>query len=349
MFLAFALAAALPQTPAAQTVLLVDNAFRGKPTELVVLGTVHLSELDHRFTPARLAPLIGRLERWKPNVITVEALTGRDCDDTQARPDLFGAELPSYCQVALAARTSLGVNQSQAEKAIDEALRATAERTPEQRRHLAALFLAAGDPGSALVQWLRLPVGERRADARLGPELVAAMGRYAASRNETYALGSVLAARLGLERIHPTDDQSGGRHVAALDEGYAKRITTIWDNPAVKSAAAERERETDAFLKGGDVLAWYRWENAPAKLAGQMRGDFAAAIADTSPEQSGRLYIGYWEARNLNMVANMRFAFGDRPGARVLSIVGSSHKPYFERYFGTQSDVRIVPVENLLR
>ncbi len=49
------------------------------------------------------------------------------------------------------------------------------------------------------------------------------------------------------------------------------------------------------------------------------------------------------------MVSNIRLAFGDRPGARVLSVVGSSHKPYFERYFATQSDVRIVDVGGLLR
>lgn len=346
---AVALAAALPQTPAAQAVAVVDQAFRGQPTELAVLGTSHLAELDDRFTSARLEPLIARLERWRPAVITVENSTGRDCDDAKARPDLFGAEPSRYCVVAFAARAVLGLDQQGAERALDEALASPGNRAAPDRRSLAALFLAAGDPGSALVQWLRLPASERRSDARLVPELVASLERYATSSNETYALGAVLAARLGLERLHPTDDRDGGRHVAALGKPYAERLTAIWNNPAAKAAAAERQRAAESFLNGGDVLDYYRWLNAPVTLQQQMRADFAAAAADRSPDHTGRLYLAYWETRNLNMVANMRFAFGDRPGVRVLSIVGNSHKPYFERYFATQSDVRLVAVDGLLR
>ena len=72
----------------ADVVKVVDEAFRGSPTEVAVLGTAHLAELGDRFTPGRLEPLIQRLERWRPAVITVEADTGRDCDEAKARPDL---------------------------------------------------------------------------------------------------------------------------------------------------------------------------------------------------------------------------------------------------------------------
>lgn len=169
------------------------------------------------------------------------------------------------------------------------------------------------------------------------------------SPNETYSLGSVLAARLGLERLFPIDDSSSGRHVDRLGQSYVERLMAIWKNPAASRAAAERERETEGFLRSGDILAYYRWLNAPVTLEAQMRGDFAAAAADVSSDRTGRLYLAYWEGRNLNMVANIRVAFGDRPGARVLAIVGSSHKPYFERYLSTQSDLQIIDVGNLLR
>lgn len=349
MFLALAIAAALPQTPAARTASLVDAAFRGQHTELAVLGTAHLSELGDRFTRDRLKPLLARLEAWRPAVITTEDGTGRDCDEAKARPDLFGPEPDAYCRVAFAARAILRLDQPQAEQAVEQALAAPSAPGPSDRRRLAALFLAAGEPGSALVQWLRLAQAEQRSDARLVPELVAALERYATSRNETHSLAAPLAARLGLDRIHPTDDYNGGRHVAKLGKPYVERLTAIWDNPAAKAAAAVRERRTDAFLRGGDVLAYYRWLNAPATLEGQVRADFAAAAADRSQQRTGRLYLAYWETRNLRMVANMRFAFGDRPGVRVLSLVGLSHKPFFERYLATQSDVRVVDVLDLIR
>lgn len=349
MLIAAFLSVSLPQTPAAAAVRVVDEAIRGKPTELAVLGTAHLSELGPRFSPVRLEPLLERLARWRPDVITTEDGTGRDCDEVKARPELWGKETSRRCEAVFAARTAFGVDQHGAEKAFGEALGRAGPRDGAARRRLAGLFMGAGEIGSALVQWLRLPVAERRAADGLTPALVAYLERVRTSPNETYALAAVLAARLGLERLHGTDDQSGGAHVAVLGQDYGSRLTAIWDNPHAGAAAAERDTRNGAFLNGGDVLAWYRWLNAPETLVGQMRADFAAAAADGGADDTGRLYLAYWETRNLRMVANMRFAFGDRPGARVLSIVGSSHKPYFERYFATQSDVRIVDVAELLR
>jgi hypothetical protein len=236
-----------------------------------------------------------------------------------------------------------------AEIAIAASLATPAVARPAaERRRLAALFLAAGEPGSALVQWLRLPADERRGDDLLKPDLLAALERYTASRNEIYSLAAPLAVRLGLERLHPTDDYSANTLVTILGQPYVERLQAIWSNPAARKSAEDRKKANDAFLNGGDVFAFYRWVNDPKTLAGQMRADFAAAAADRSAEATGRRYLAYWETRNLRMVANMRFAFGDRPGARVLALVGSSHKPYFERYFATQSDVRIVDIRNLL-
>lgn len=348
--LSLLLIAAALQTPAARTVMIVDEAFKGPPTELMVLGTAHLNELGPRFTREQLTPLIVRLNAWKPAVITVENPTGRDCDDAAGRPDLFGNEVDEYCRVAASARTAATVNQPGAEAAIDAILaEPAADRPPADRRRLATLFLAAGDPGSALVQWLRLPPGEQRADALLPEALVARLERYAASRNETYALAARVAAGTGLERLHPVDDYSAGRLQRPYTKAYSDRITAIWNNAHAKSAEAERKAAYETLLNGGDILAFYRWINDPQTLAGQLRADFAAAAADRAPEQIGRRYLAYWETRNLRMVANIRHAFGNSPGVRVLAIVGNSHKPYFERYFATQTDVQIADVTALLR
>ena len=60
------------------------------------------------------------------------------------------------------------------------------------------------------------------------------------------------------------------------------------------------------------------------------------------PPYYGRQYVAWWETRNLRMVANIRASFGNKPGARVLSIVGTSHKPYYEAYLGMMHEVKLV-------
>jgi len=81
----------------------------------------------------------------------------------------------------------------------------------------------------------------------------------------------------------------------------------------------------------------------------QADGDFGAAMRETSPQRHAQVYVAGWEARNLRMVANVRAAFRERPGARVLVIVGASHKPWFDSLLGQMQGVDIVDVETVLQ
>ncbi len=49
------------------------------------------------------------------------------------------------------------------------------------------------------------------------------------------------------------------------------------------------------------------------------------------------------------MVANIRAAFATQPGARVLPVVGSSHKAYFNAYLDVMHEVQLVDAEAILR
>ena len=49
------------------------------------------------------------------------------------------------------------------------------------------------------------------------------------------------------------------------------------------------------------------------------------------------------------MVANMRDVLGRYPGARMLTVVGLSHKGYYEAYLDQMHDVRLVDPLSVLR
>jgi hypothetical protein len=49
------------------------------------------------------------------------------------------------------------------------------------------------------------------------------------------------------------------------------------------------------------------------------------------------------------MVANIRDVLGRYPGARMLAIVGTSHKGYYEAYLDQMHDVRLADVEAVLK
>lgn len=47
--------------------------------------------------------------------------------------------------------------------------------------------------------------------------------------------------------------------------------------------------------------------------------------------------------------ANIRETFREKPDARVLTIVGASHKPWFHRWLGQMQGVEIVDVAQVLK
>src|SRR5690606_2323839 len=136
-----------------------------------------------------------------------------------------------YCPDTGPARTATGLDVPQAIASVEAQLAAwPTGPLPVQRRRLAATFLAAGDATSALVQWLRLEPGERRAGDGLDDALVQALRKREASSNENTVIAAALAVRLGLERVHPVDDHTGDNLRIDDMDGFATAIRGAWDS-----------------------------------------------------------------------------------------------------------------------
>ena len=270
---------------------------------VLVLGTPHLSGWPKDVSPD-LRPLIDRLATWRPAIITVESLSGSQCEMLRRYRQRYTDTAESYCWDPAPARAATGLDVASATEEADKLLAEwPAAPTPAQRRHLAAVFLAAGDQASALVQWLRLPAAGRRAGDGLDAALVARLELRRTRRNEVDQIAAPLAVRLGLDRIYAVDDHSADFEPRDA-KAYGAALQAAWANPA------------SARLKAGGYA---------------------------------RRYAGWWETRNLRMVANIRDAVAHQPGARTLAIVGASHKGCYEAYLHQMHDVRLVDAAAVLK
>ena len=332
--------------PPADLVDIVDAMAeeRGDLTPVLVLGTSHLSSLPKDFPTERFDPLLDELEEWAPEAIAIEGIEGVQCDNLR----MFDpGNANSYCPDPEPARAALGVSMRDAQFGVMDLLAKPADqRTIAERRRLVGLFLAIGEPESALVQWLRLPEGERTAGDDLPAELVAFLEKYDTRLNENVVIAVRLAVRLGLDRVDRVDDQMSGSDPKDA-EAYGPEISAIWDNAPTKKRIAEYE-EWDTAMEDGSmpILEWYRRYNSPASLALAMAGDFGAAAGARTPSDAGQTYLAYWETRNLRMVANIRQVIGT--DTRTLAIVGVSHKPYYDRYLGMMSNIELVDTLEVL-
>lgn len=321
----------------------------GTANEVLVFGTAHLSQLPASFDPAHLTLLNERLAGWRPQAIAIEAVSGMQCDMLRRHPARYADTITSYCPDTAPARAATGLDVPAATAEIERLLAAwPASPDPAQRRHLAALLLAGGEPASALVQWLRLAAAERRAGDGLDAVLVARLNALEQRRDESIQIGARLAARLGHERLYPMDDHSADSPDADPKAAGAAMMKA-WNNPAAVQRRRADQALKDQLGSAEGVLALARSYNGPGRARQAFDADFGAALNERSPQQFGRGYVGYWETRNLRMAANIREVLGNQPGTRMLVIVGASHKGYLEAYLQQMHDVRLVDPAALLR
>ncbi|MDB5756438.1 MAG: hypothetical protein JWR56_2866 [Massilia sp.] len=323
----------------------LDRDMVGPRSQVLVLGTMHLNGMPAGFNPASLDGVLNRLAAFRPDIITIETESGEECDLAARHPAKYG---PDYCAPTDAAKAATGLDVPAAIAEVNKTLKAwPAQPTPAQRRRLAALFLAANDTASAYVQWLQLPEAERRAGDSLNAALVEMLGRIATRNNENYQLAARLAARLGLQRVHAVDNHTGDRIDVADIKAFVRGIEAAW--AAGRAELNEREKLQQALSQAPDLLPLYRYVNDPEGLRVSADVNVRASMRAKSPEGYPQIWVAGWEIRNLRMVANIRETFRERPGARVLSIVGASHKPWFDGWLGQLQGVDIVDVAEVLK
>lgn len=328
----------------------LDKGMAGARAQVLVLGSVHLGDMPQDFRPETLDPLLDRLAAFKPEVITIEQISGESCDMVARHPTIHDPEgFAPYCGNTDAARAATGLDVPAAIAEVATTLADwPAQPSPAERRHLAALFLAANAPTSALTQWLQLADAERRVGDGLDDALAAQLQKAMTLNSENYQVAAVLAARLGLQRVFPIDDHTGDNVPIADSEvgAYANAIRQAWASAETQTQPLRKHES--GLIERGDMLELYRYINRPDVRRIQADSDFGAAMRDPSPGHYAQIYVAGWETRNLRMVANIRASFRTRPGARVLSIVGASHKPWFDSLLGQMQGVDIVDVEQVL-
>lgn len=340
------LAAAAPLMVQAQVDLTkLDREMAGPKSQVMVLGTVHLSGTPATFKAVSLGGVIDRLAAFKPDIITIESESGEDCDLAARHPAKYG---PNWCPKTDAAQAATGLDMPAALAEVDKTLKAwPAKPLPSQRRRLAAAFLAANEPASALVQWLQLPAAERRVGDSLDAALVTMLEKLEKRKNEDNLIAAPLAARLGLHRVYSVDNHTGDRIDLPDIKAFVKQLEAAWASSSAEMNV--RRKQEDALSQADDMLPLYRFINTPESARIHAESNVVGPMRAKSAEGYPQIWVGGWETRNLRMVANIRETFRERPGARVLSIVGAAHKPWFDQWLAQLQGVEIVDAVEVLK
>lgn len=329
------------------------DAQEGPITQILTIGSTHLAQLERKPADGDLDDVLAKLAKFKPDIITHEGISGDQCEHLRAFKARYPDMWSTYCWGTDDVEMATGLTVAAALAEIDRTL-ASWPKTPTavQRRGLIRLFLAANDRPSAYVQWLQLAPAERKEGDGIDATLLKIMVEAAGKRNETYMIASKLAAMMGLQRVYAVDDHTADSIDGLAGPGYMPAIRAMWkrpNTPEIEAKFAEYEKLQNAATTAPAMLDFYRALNSPAMQIAFVNGDFRKALQDKTPELYGRQYVAWYETRNLRMVANIRAAFANQPGAHVLNVVGASHKAYYDAYLNMMSDVKIVDAAEILK
>jgi hypothetical protein len=143
-----ALAAEAPTPPFAPGAHKLKN---GQANELMVLGSVHLSQMPKSFDLAKLSLLNERLAEWRPQAVAIEEMSGLRCAYMRSYPQRYADATKTYCWDPAVARAATGLDVPEANAQVERLLAAwPASPTPAERPKQAARFLAAGGAVAAV-------------------------------------------------------------------------------------------------------------------------------------------------------------------------------------------------------
>ena len=342
----FALGLAWPLAALAQVDLTtLDRDMVGRKSQVLVLGTVHLRGMPESFKPRALDGLLDKLAAYQPDIITVEDLPSEECDMVARFADKYGAD---FCRSTELAKASTGLDIPAASAQLQKALKELpSQPSAAQRRRLVMLFLAANNRVSAYTQWLQLPEAERHEGDGLDANLIKLIAEMTARHNESFLIAARLAARLGLQRVHQIDNHTGDNLDVADEKAFGEQIMAAWKADRAEMNAVEKVQAQ--LAKADDLLPLYRYINTMEHQRVDAQTNVRSQLRAPSKEGYPQMWVAGWEIRNLRMVANIRETFRERPGARVLSIVGAAHKPWFDSWLGQLQGIEIVDVEKVLK
>ena len=323
------------------------------PTKVMIFGLDHLDTAPATFQLAWLEPVLCRLRAYKPDLILTEALPGEQVMGLDAYAAYHGTAsryAGPTLEMAKTAQAALQLTAAQALVQANELCKRGA-LTPAERRRLAGLFVAAAEPLSATVQWLRLPSAERIGSDGISPSLAKQLNLFASMRNEMASMAARLAAELGLERVYGAGDHLSD--VAQPDYAAMKAAVAaepgqgaLYNHNTPEFRAVPEEAMKMAIA--AEVMPVLKWKNSPRFGALDADAQWLSMLRSEKMSRVGRQRVAAWEAQNLRMAVAIREATAPIAGGRALLIVGAGYKPFLEAYLRTFSDVELVSVPALL-
>lgn len=329
-------------------VTLLNANAQNKNTEVLVLGTPHLSTIKG-LEPTMLKSTLEYLNSFNFDAVCVENMDGQLLNDLQSRNDLSYDEVwkqfsGKEMQLADSARKILNITRVEAEQEQWEVLRKSNEVSAENMLRLVEVALAAGNYNSAVLASTYI-TEEQRQNSSLSGFFYNQFEASKGSINEIFSIGLSIAKARGLKQLAGIDNvQDEAMLFKYFDTFIAdytanqEQIAEVFEKPIFK----EVEQHTKKAIQDKDLLNLYTFYNGHEFMDQDYEAQWKLWLETgfDSKTDLSRYYL--WEMRNVQIVANVIREIAFNPGKKILIIIGASHKSFLEKYLKAVPDITLL-------
>lgn len=333
-----------------------SKSVEGASTQVLVLATPHLSQIEEEFSPALLDSLIAVSRSYRPDVIGIEALSGSQIAEMKRRGGVYGQVSKQFAATGLryghALQQSLDLSWREANAKSDSLLsrlRGSQQIAGETRLEAVASLLASYRLHTAALQWSYLPENDRASQSLIPAEVADGLESLLRSPNENSSIALRLARELELQRVYPIDDHLEKDFLIEIAPQVREGLSDSTLQAVKNAPHLRRSRQLmKQGIEAGSLMPMYRYMNSPSYLEPDVDVQWRMFLRTNMPSGVDRSRLALWNTRNLNIGARIRKASAHAPSGRVLATIGASHKPFLDKLFNDMTGVEVVHLSDVM-
>jgi hypothetical protein len=185
--------------------------------------------------------------------------------------------------------------------------------------------------------------GDSRIAARYADYLA---GKHQLSRNEVEQLGYRLAKELGHKTVYAVDADGEFPYMRLVK--FAKATGRSAELDSMNAEVGAMVKAQDEYLASHTILETLRYMNADDKVATSVGLYFRQAQLGEPWDWAGADLLSDWFRRNMRIYTNVT-QLVESPNERILVIYGAGHLGWLQFAFGSNPNIRLRKLGELVR
>lgn len=314
-----------------------------KKTQVLILGTPHLEQLNNFQTPY-LKKVLDTLQAKQFDVVAIENMPTELLFDIKSRKEAHWQDLyksfSKFVEFGQAHQKSLDISFEVAQRKINELLLKTTLSDADRIEYINS-YICIYDIWSATLHYKLL--AEK---SKLSKTVIDLLEKLSNAKNEINTIALEIAEKSKLNQIYYIDNLQDETILVnefpkfmSEYQSNANSVNELLNNLNFYQKFTSLENEA---INKKDLYLLYKFYNSNEYMTKDFEGQWALWFKTNFNSKTDRSRYSLWEMRNLSITANILRVIASNPEKKIIVIIGASHKSFLEKYLKQIQDIELL-------